>query len=608
MKTERKALLLAFIAGLCFWVLDATLSLFFLPGESFLDTLIFNVSHYHLIIRLLAVLVAVTFALIGSRHAAQRRRSEQALRDSESKFARTFHASPNLMAITTLKEGRIIDVNEAGCRFSGYNREELIGHSTTQLNIWPDPEQRRMIIRILGRAGRVCDLEVEIRAKSGRIRTIIYSAEIVTISNKDYLLSVATDITDRKKAEEQISRQSATLQAINDVFQKALTCQTEEELGKTCLTVAEKLTGSKFGFIGKLNEAGLFDTIAISNPGWDACRMPGSDVTRTTKNMKIRGIDRSILREGQSRIVNNPASHPDHVSTPPGHPPITCFLGVPLNQAGKSIGLIGLGNKEGGYTPADQEAVEALSVAIVEALRYKRAEQRLQNDQRQLRGLASELALSEERQRRRIATGLHDVIGQDLALLKMRLEEVKRSTCSAELGTTLTEILQTLERTIQSTRSLLFDLSPPVLYELGLEPAVEWLTEKTQIDHGIKTVFEDDCQSKPLEHDVRIGLFQSVRELLVNITKHAQAKNIRVSTRRVGPNIEVQVRDDGLGFDVTQVQARRDLRAGGFGLFKIRERLDYFGGTFQIDSEPGRGTHATLLAPLELETTALQGE
>jgi hypothetical protein len=177
-----------------------------------------------------------------------------------------------------------------------------------------------------------------------------------------------------KRAEVQVIRQGIVLNAINKVFREALTCETEEDVSRTCLAVAEELTGSKFGFIGELNQAGLFDTFAISNPGWAACKMPGSKATRLTKDMKIRGVDRSVLREKKSRIVNDPASHPDRVGVPEGHPPITCFLGVPLKHAGRTIGMIGLANKESGYDPADQRAVETLSVAFVEALMRKRAE------------------------------------------------------------------------------------------------------------------------------------------------------------------------------------------------------------------------------------------
>ena len=187
------------------------------------------------------------------------------------------------------------------------------------------------------------------------------------------------DITERKQKEEQILRQSAVLNGINQVFHEALTCESDVDVARTCLAVAEKLTNSKFGFIGEPNKAGLFDTIAISNPGWNACKMPDSEATRLIKNMEIRGIWSRVLKDEQSHIVNDPLSHPDRVGTPKGHPPITCFLGVPLKEGGRTIGMIGLANKESGYELYDQEAIESLSVAFVQALMRKRAEKGLSN-------------------------------------------------------------------------------------------------------------------------------------------------------------------------------------------------------------------------------------
>ncbi len=170
--------------------------------------------------------------------------------------------------------------------------------------------------------------------------------------DQDQLLVTIQRALEKREAEDKISSQAAVLYAINRVFQDALTCETEEELGRTCLAVAEKLTGSKFGLFGVVNPAGLMDEIAISNPGWDACEMAASDARKRLRNMPIRGISGSTIRKGKSRIVNEDemATHPDRVGTPEGHPRITAFLGVPLKHEEKTIGMIGLSNKEGGTT------------------------------------------------------------------------------------------------------------------------------------------------------------------------------------------------------------------------------------------------------------------
>ncbi len=183
------------------------------------------------------------------------------------------------------------------------------------------------------------------------------------------------------RMENQILRQNAVLNGINKVFQEALVCESEEEVAKRCLAVAEELTESKFGFIGEINASGRFDATALSNPGWDACKMPKSDAAKLLKDMEIRGIWGSVLLAKRSLIVNNPASHPDSKGTPEGHPPIMTFLGVPLSEGRKTIGMIGLANRESGYDLGHQQDIEALSVAFTEVLHHKRTERELRKSE-----------------------------------------------------------------------------------------------------------------------------------------------------------------------------------------------------------------------------------
>jgi signal transduction histidine kinase len=205
--------------------------------------------------------------------------------------------------------------------------------------------------------------------------------------------------------------------------------------------------------------------------------------------------------------------------------------------------------------------------------------------------------LAEERERRRIAVDLHDHIGQILAISKIKLGELRESAASVGLAKPLKEITQFIEKTIQYTRTLTFELSPPMLYELGFEAAVEWLTEQLTAQHGILCSFKKDGKPKPLADEIRVLLFQAVRELLVNITKHAQAHNVKVSVRRNGNRIRINVEDDGVGFDTSKISSRVE-GTDGFGLFNIRERLDYFGGRLEIKSQAGQGTRVSLMAPL----------
>lgn len=231
----------------------------------------------------------------------------------------------------------------------------------------------------------------------------------------------------------------------------------------------------------------------------------------------------------------------------------------------------------------------------------KKAEKRFLDYQRQLRSLASELSLTEESDRHRIATGLHDKIVQPLIVSKMELDMLRKSVSSKERHEVLSKICHSLGETIQSTRSLTLDLSSPVLHELGFEAAVaEWLVEQIQKEYSVISEFKDDGQPKPLDNDIRAVLFRDVRELLLNVVRHAHTHNVKVSVRKVGNQICVSVEDDGIGFDPDKVLAM-DGKMAGFGLFSIRERLKELGGHLQIDSQPGKGTKVMIMAPLKQE-------
>jgi PAS domain S-box-containing protein len=186
----------------------------------------------------------------------------------------------------------------------------------------------------------------------------------------------------REAAEVKILRQNAVLGGINRILRKALSPHTEEELGRICLAAAEEVTGSPFGFIGEINADGRLDDIAISDSGWDECRMtPSSSAHAVPTGFKIHGIYGRVLKDGKGFFSNKPSSHPDRIGLPSGHPELHSFLGAPLVGDGRTVGMIGLANRERGYAQEELEALEAMTPAMVEALSRKRAEQGLRRSE-----------------------------------------------------------------------------------------------------------------------------------------------------------------------------------------------------------------------------------
>jgi len=246
--------------------------------------------------------------------------------------------------------------------------------------------------------------------------------------------------------------------------------------------------------------------------------------------------------------------------------------------------------------------------AIRDITEHKLAERKIKDYQAQLKSLASELSLAEERERRRIATGIHDDIAQKLAMAKFSLQSLQASIKDTNISVSLEKQCQLMSQVVADARSLTFELGNPVLYQVGLEAAVEsYLIERIQDEFGIKCKFKSEGPKSSLEEDVRVVLFQAVRELLANVIKHANASTIEVCVRKTEDSIKIIVKDDGVGFDPNKI-GPHTLGKGGFGLFNIRERLEYFGGSLELESRPKCGTRAAMTVAIKADAVAEQKE
>lgn len=235
---------------------------------------------------------------------------------------------------------------------------------------------------------------------------------------------------------------------------------------------------------------------------------------------------------------------------------------------------------------------------MAEALESR--DRQVQEYERGLRSMASRLTRAEERERRRIAEGLHDRVGQLLGLSKIKLGILLQSGLSQEIAELGGEIRHLVAQALQETRSLTFEISPPLLYEIGLEAALEYLAERTHERHGLCVVCSDDGEPKPVDEDARVLLYRAAHELLANVVKHANAQSVRIRTESREGRVVLTVADDGMGFDPEAETAPRRSR-DGYGLFSLRERIRHAGGSFTIDSSPGRGCRVVLSLPVNEE-------
>ncbi len=236
-----------------------------------------------------------------------------------------------------------------------------------------------------------------------------------------------------------------------------------------------------------------------------------------------------------------------------------------------------------------------VTLYICDVTERKRGEQVLHLYQGRLRSLTADLLLTEEHERRRLAIDLHDGLSQTIALTQIKLSALRES-----LGKTgaaaLDEIDDLIEQTNRAARSISFELSPLVLHDLGLEPALQSLAESIQSRYGTPIALADDGKPKPASEKTRVILFRAIRELLINAAKHADARRVSVTLGREGDELCASIEDDGVGMDPANATGK------GFGLFSIHERLRHVGGSMQIASAPGAGTQIRLRAPLHHRT------
>ena len=225
------------------------------------------------------------------------------------------------------------------------------------------------------------------------------------------------------------------------------------------------------------------------------------------------------------------------------------------------------------------------------------AEKELLLNEEKVRALTAELMVAEEQARRKIAIELHDRIGQNLAISKIKLCMALKAARSAGLARELTEIRDFLDQTIDDTRSLSYELSPPSLQDGGLNRALQDLVDYVQSGHRTTIDYTWQCPIERFERSAEVIVYMAVRELLFNIVKHADSTRGSITVAAGSDELRITVEDNGVCSNLVNLQAKG--RAKGFGLATMRDRLANLSGTFNIDSCSGDGTRAVIVLPLD---------
>ena len=481
----------------------------------------------------------------------ERKRAKEQLWESEERYRELADFLPETV-FEFDERGNFTFSNRHGFQTFGYTLEDFDkGLNTLQMLVPEDRDRAKENIQRVLSGEELGGNEYTALSKDGStFPVIIYSAPIIQENKPVGLRGFVIDITERKQVEEKVRKTaeewSATFNSITDFVS---ICDKDFRIVRVNKAFADLLKKKPDELIDKH----CYEVFHGANEP-----LPNCPQKKTIKTKKLARVE--FLEP---------------------------HLGIHLEVATSPIF-----NDKG-------DVVASVHIAR-DITERKQAEEKLLVYQQELRSLASELSLAEERERRRIAMEVHDHVSQNLVICCMKLGSLVEAARSTRFAKPLNEIQTLIKRLIDEVRTLTFEVSSPLLYELGLEAAVERLTEQMGEEHGVKFNFEDDGQPKPLDNDIRVLLFQAVRELLINITKHAQARYARVHMERHDGDLRITVLDDGVGFDTSQISPGSK-KIKGFGFFSIRERLHQIGGHIEVKSKRGRGTRVTLTIPLKQE-------
>lgn len=267
-----------------------------------------------------------------------------------------------------------------------------------------------------------------------------------------------------------------------------------------------------------------------------------------------------------------------------------------LNEAGRVVEAAAIARD----ITSRKQSEEAIQKANEELRTSKQLlESRVRERTAQLRALAAKLTRAEETERRRVAQVLHEGLQQVLVGAQYRLQSLKARSQDPPIQQGLTQIQEVLSESVRLSRSLTYELSPPILYLGDMVAILKWLGRWYQEKHGLEVRVEIEDPVEVPREEIRVALFRSVLELLLNVVKHAQALSARVRLGRTPEGqVQIEVGDEGVGFDPEK--ARQPEQTGvGFGLFHLRERLEMLGGRLEVKSAPGQGSRVALLVPHE---------
>jgi PAS domain S-box-containing protein len=473
-----------------------------------------------------------------------RKHLEGALRLSEEKFAKAFHSSPVEIAISTLQDDQFLDVNAAFERNSGFSRDEVLGHTSIDLGMWINPDDRTPLVEEIEKRGRLQARKISFRTKSGETRITLYSAEQINIGGKPCLLAVAQDITERKRAEDALHETEERFNAI---------------LKHSPDLIFLKDVEGHYLLINK-DYKGVF---------------------RFTQDQVIGKTDIEVFPPDQAAVFRETDLRVLQARAPMEFEEVDLHSDGPHTSIVQKFPLF----SEGGE-------IYAICGLVRDITERKRAEE-------DLRRLSGQLLRSQEEERRRISRDLHDSTGQNLVALATMLGQLSGSRPSIDRKSRLqiSECLGLVDQCIREVRTLSYALYPPGLDESGLEDAIRDYVKSFTKRSGIHVKLEISPGVGQIERNIELALFRVVQESLTNVQRHSGSQLAKIRIDR-NSDLTMEVSDLGRGVSATIPREKREPGFEvGVGIISMQEQVKLVGGRLDIDSTI-HGTTVLVTIPL----------
>ncbi len=518
-----------------------------------------------------------------------RRRVEEALRESREQLRQALQFDEAVMAnmgeglYTVDRNGLVMSMNHAAEELFGWTSAELLGRKMHDVTHYkhrdgtPFSANECVGLQVLSQGNVLKHHEDVFIRKDGSFFDVVYSSSPIRAGGEIIgLVVVFRDVSDRKQAE-------AALQENEGRLRMAMAAGEMGAWDIDLTTGTVTWDAKQYDFL----RTGIGEAPTTADTLYELVHQ--ADVDRV-KKAAIAAMGGSGRFSQEFRIL-----HPDKgIRWVAGHGTVI------TDQEGSPVRIIGVN-----YDITERKESQARIERFTEELEREVAErtQELVQSQDRLRALATELNLAEQRERKRLATELHDHLQQMLVLGRLKLGTHKRFAEAAPAAAkVMKETDEVLSDALQYTRTLVAELSPTVLRDYGLAAGLKWLGEYMK-KHEITVTVTVPEEELKLPEDQVVLLFQSVRELLINSSKHAEIGEATVTMEQHQGNLSITVSDNGKGFDLAAAAAAAaGTPSGGisskFGLFSIQERMRALDGSLSIRSAPGQGTTAMLVLPL----------